>query len=105
MKTNDYSDKLNDIVAAERRMAMIYRRLAQVVSGPWRDSLVKQFLDHADHEDSHAAFAMRRIISLGGKVSVAIKESEEWNSIEDILHGIEKLEKEGIANWQALHAV
>jgi bacterioferritin len=94
--------KLNDIRASEMRMALVYHRCAQLVTGPWRDALADEFTEHAGQEIRHAEVAMRRIIALGGAISSEVKEIPLWNTLEEVLSGLDELEEAGIRSWQSL---
>lgn len=85
-------------------MNILYRIAAQTLIGPWRDALASQFIEHADHEVKHADLAMRRIVALGGKIDTSLPAIPQWDSLDEIISGINKLEDEGIKAWQELLA-
>jgi bacterioferritin len=95
-------DKLNEIRATEQRMGMVYRRAAQMVTGPNREALVAEFTEHAADEDSHADYAMSRIMALGGDISTEVPPLPVWSNLQDILNSLDELEEEGIRKWQDL---
>lgn len=101
-KINQQIQKLNEIRASEMRMSLIYQRLGEVISGPYRDSLASEFKIHASDEHKHADIAMRHIVALGGAVGTDVAKIPEWKSLNDILRGIQELEEAGIKNWQDL---
>ena len=96
-------DKLNKIRATEQRMALIYRRAAQMVTGPYRNSLIEEFEDHAEEEDEHASRVMKRIMAMGGTLHEDVAVIPPWKNLDELLEGLEDLEKEGIESWQELH--
>lgn len=100
--TNKIIDALNEIRASEQRMALVYRRAAQMVTGPWREALVKEFRDHAEDEDRHAEIAMRHIVALGGDLTEEIKEIPVWHNLDELLDGLDELEEKGIKKWQSI---
>ena len=93
---------LNDVLAAERRQALVYRHCAAMLTGPYRESLSEEFKDHADDEDEHAETVMLHIVALGGDIESDIKPMPMWHTLDEALNGIEELEKEGILAWQEL---
>lgn len=93
---------LNEIISYERRMELVYSLAAQTVTGPYREALSEEFKDHANDEKEHADIAMRHVVALGGVVQVDIAEMPVWRTLDEILSGLEKLEKEGIERWQEL---
>lgn len=99
---NKIIDALNEIRASEQRMALVYRRAAQMVTGPWREALVKELKEHADDEDTHAEIAIRHIVALGGDPTEEIKEIPVWHNLDELLSGLDDLEEKGIRKWQSL---
>ena len=57
---------LNKILTAKYAIEMSYRSFADRIKGPWRDSLVEHWQEHAkDERDSAYQFAMKSV-ALGG---------------------------------------
>lgn len=100
--TRQIIDKLNDIRAAEQRMSLLYRRAAEMVTGPYREALIGEFLNHANDEDSHASIVMRRIMALGGDIGTYIEPLPVCRNLNDILTHIDEYEVQGIRRWQEL---
>lgn len=97
---------LNDIIASERRMAALYRRLASMTTGPYRNALTKEFLDHAKNEDHHAQRAMDHLVANDGECTTDIKEIPKSGTLEQSLSMLEALEEKGITLWtKLLHAL
>lgn len=94
--------RLNELRAAEMRMNIVYRTAAQSVSGPWKDALVKQFHEHAEHENKHADIAMRHIRVLNGEIELSVAELPTWSSFNEMMGVIKDLEKKGVEAWEKL---
>lgn len=94
--------KLNELRSAEQRMSLVYRRAAQMVTGPYREALVDELQEHADEETEHADGLMRQIVAMGGDIGEDVKQIPVWRTLDDVLSGLLELEEEGIKNYQEL---
>src|SRR5580704_9843663 len=103
MNNKEYIAKLNKLRASEMRMSLTYRMAAQMLTGPWRDGLAKEFVEHSKDELRHADAVMQRIIALGGVIDTAVEPIPAWKSLDAVLGGLEQYEKEGINQWYELY--
>ncbi len=67
--------KLNEAYADEWMSYLQYWAGAQVVQGPMRPSVQKEFMDHAEEELKHAKLLVDRIIELGGAPN---PDAQDW---------------------------
>lgn len=61
-------------LAAKYRIDAAYRSFADRVKGPWRDSLVEHWQEHAKEERTAAYDLAMKIVGLGGDPSVTVVE-------------------------------
>ena len=94
--------KLNEIRALEQRMSLVYRRAAQLTSGPHRMALAEEFEAHASEEDGHAATVMQHIMGMDGDLTPEIENLPIWRNLNEVLRDLESFEEEGIKAWQEL---
>jgi len=80
-----------------------YHVYAQTLRDLSHDAIAEHFLDHAEEEQAHADFLLKRMAVLGGPANVPDLAAPHGSTNPvDIVHTLIRMEQEGIASWRQL---
>lgn len=94
------------IVENEFKTLLAYKVYAESLRGLCHEGIAEEFEEHAQNELEHAEYILRRMSVLGGPVQIPDIPAPMASCVpEEIIQTMIQMEQEGIAKWQALHAM
>ena len=94
------------VAQAEFKSIFAYTVYSETLRGLERNSLAEEFQDHADEELEHVEWVLRRMATLGGPPPLQdVPMPPPASDPIEVVQNLIQIEQEGIAAWQALHAV
>lgn len=95
-----------DMVKNEMKTMYAYMTYANSLRDFSHHSIAEEFEDHADNEQEHANFLLRRMAALGGPIELPdIPAPPAATDPTAIIKIMLRMEQEGVARWKALHAI
>ncbi len=100
--TKQFIERLNVVLSWELAGTIQYLHHSTMITGPWRESLMKFFQEGSEEAREHAQAVANKIVSLGGVPTVEPATIRPAASYEAMLEAALQLEKDALAAW--LHA-
>lgn len=96
---------MGEMVENEMKTMYAYKVYANSLRDLSHHTIAEEFESHAEQELEHADFLLRRMAVLGGPVQVPdIPAPPASSDPIDIITTMMRMEQEGVARWQTLHA-
>ena len=99
---NAFLERLNTVLSWELAGTIQYLHHSTMVTGPWRESMMKFFQEGSEEAREHAQAVANKIVALGGIPTVEPATIRPAASMEAMLEAALQLEKDALAGW--LHA-
>ncbi len=99
---NAFLERLNTVLSWELAGTIQYLHHSTMVTGPWREPMMKFFQEGSEEAREHAQAVANKIVALGGIPTVEPATIRPAASMEAMLEAALQLEKDALAGW--LHA-
>lgn len=96
---NQFIERLNTVLSWELAGTIQYLHHCTMVTGPWREPMMKFFQEGSEEALEHAQAVANKIVSLGGVPTVEPATIRPAASCEAMLEAALQLEKDALAAW------
>ena len=96
---NQFLDRLNAVLSWELAGTIQYLHHATMVTGPWREPMMKFFEEGSQEARDHAQAVADKIVSLGGVPTIEPAQIRPAATCEAMLKAALKLEEEALEAW------
>lgn len=96
---NQFIERLNTVLSWELAGTIQYLHHSTMVTGPFRESMMKFFKEGSEEARDHAEAVANKIVSLGGIPTVEPATIRPAASLDAMLEAALKLEQDALAAW------